>query len=59
MVLKVTLCHLKMICISIFKFIANKDNGFVTFFIKSKILNNMIKDVLQQGGDPPANKLRK
>ena len=43
----------------IFKFIANKDNGYVTFFIKSKILNDMIKDVLNQGGDPPANKLRK
>ena len=43
----------------IFKFIANKDNGFVTFFIKQKILNDMIEDVLNQGGDPPANKLRK
>ena len=43
----------------IFKFIANKENGFVTFFIKQKILNDMIEDVLNQGGDPPANKLRK
>ena len=43
----------------VFKFIANKDNGFVTFFIKQKILNDMIEDVLNQGGDPPANKLRK
>ena len=43
----------------IFKFIANKENGFVTFFIKQKILNSMIEDVFNQGGDPPANKLRK
>ncbi len=43
----------------IFKFIANKENGFVTFFIKTKILNDMIQDVFDQGGDPPANKLRK
>lgn len=43
----------------IFKFIANKDNGFVTFFIKSKILDSMIEDVINQGGEPPANKLRK
>ena len=43
----------------IFKFIANKDNGYVTFYIKSKILDDMIEDVLNQGGDPPANKLRK
>ena len=41
------------------RFIANKDNGFVTFFIKEKILNQMIIDVYNQGGDPPANKLRK
>ena len=44
---------------SLFKFIANKENGFVTFFIKQKILNDMIEDVFNQGGDPPANKLRK
>ena len=41
------------------RFIANKDNGFVTFFIKGKILDQMIIDVYNQGGDPPANKLRK
>jgi len=41
------------------RFIANKENGFVTFFIKEKILNQMIIDVYNQGGDPPANKLRK
>jgi len=43
----------------VFEFIANKENGFVTFFIKQKILNDMIEDVFNQGGDPPANKLRK
>ena len=45
--------------VTIAKFIANKENGFVTFFIGAKKLENMIKDVLMQGGDPPANKLRK
>ena len=44
---------------SVFKFIANKENGFVTFFIKQKILHEMIEDVFNQGGDPPKNKLRK
>ena len=43
----------------VFKFIANKENGFVTFFIKQRLLDEMIEDVLKQGGDPPANKLRK
>ena len=42
-----------------FKFIADKENGFVTFFIKQKLLYSMIEDVFNQGGDPPANKLRK
>lgn len=41
------------------RFIAKKENGFVTFFIKEKVLNQMIIDVYNQGGDPPANKLRK
>lgn len=41
------------------RFIANKDNGFVTFFISEKALNDMIIDVYQNGGDPPKNKLRK
>ena len=45
--------------VSVFRFIANKENGFVTFFIKDKILNDMIRDVFDQGGDPPANKIRK
>ena len=41
------------------RFIANKDNGFVTFFISEKALNDMIIDVYQNGGEPPKNKLRK
>ena len=45
--------------VTLARFIADKENGFVTFFIKNKLLENMIKDVLRQGGDPPANKLRK
>jgi AAA+ ATPase superfamily predicted ATPase len=44
---------------SIFKFIADKENGFVTFFIKSKVLDKMIQDVFDQGSDPPVNKIRK
>ena len=43
----------------VFKFIANKENGFVTFFIKEKILKEIINDVLIQGGEPPVNRLRK
>ena len=43
----------------VFRFIADKENGFVTFFIKSRILDSMIKDVFNQGGDPPKNKSRK
>ena len=43
----------------IFKFIANKENGFVTFFIKNKLLENMIKQVLIEGGEPPRNRIRK
>ena len=45
--------------VTVARFIANKENGFVTFFIKNKLLEDMIRDVLMQGGDPPANKLRK
>jgi hypothetical protein len=44
---------------SICHFLADKENGFVTFFIKDKLLHEMIKDVINQGGDPPVNKLRK
>ena len=44
---------------NVFRFIANKDNGFVTFFIKPQVLENMIKDVIEQGGEPPVNKIRK
>ena len=45
--------------VTLAKFIANKENGFVTFFIKNKLLENMIKNVLMQGGDPPVNRKRK
>ena len=44
---------------SVFRFIANKENGFVTFFMKQKILDNMIRDVFDQGIDAPINKVRK
>ena len=42
-----------------FEFIADKENGFVTFFISDKKLNEMIEDVLNTGGEPPVNKKRK
>ena len=45
--------------VTLARFIADKENGFVTFFIKNKLLEGMIGDVLQQGGDPPVNKIRK
>ena len=45
--------------VTLARFIADKENGFVTFFIKNKLLENMIKDVLMQGGDPPKNRARK
>ena len=44
---------------SVFKFIANKENGFVTFFIKQKILDSMIKEVFGTGDTPPRNRIRK
>tara|TARA_R110002012_G_scaffold85883_7_gene213972 strand:+ start:1893 stop:2507 length:615 start_codon:yes stop_codon:yes gene_type:complete len=44
---------------TVFRFISDKENGFVTFFISEKVLNSMISDVFNQGGDPPANKIRK
>ncbi len=44
---------------TIARFIADKENGFVTFFIKNKLLENMIRDVLMQGGDPPINRKRR
>ncbi len=43
----------------VYEFIANKENGFVTFFISDKKLQEMIDDVFAQGGNPPANKIRK
>jgi len=52
--------HVPMMDIgAVFKFIADKENGFVTFFISDKKLKDMIKDVFKTGGDPPKNKLRK
>ena len=45
--------------INVFKFIANKENGFVTFFISDKKLDAMINDVFENGGEPPVNKKRK
>jgi len=44
---------------SICHFLADKENGFVTFFIKDKLLHEMIKDVINQGGDPPINRKRR
>jgi hypothetical protein len=44
---------------SICHFLADKDNGFVTFFIKSKVLHKMIKEVLGVGDTPPKNRIRK
>ncbi len=45
--------------VTVARFIADKENGFVTFFISNKKLEDMIGDVLMQGGDPPVNKKRK
>jgi hypothetical protein len=41
------------------KFVANKENGFVTFFIGDSKLQQMINDVVLKGGDAPKNKARK
>lgn len=43
----------------VYRFIANKENGFVTFFISDSKLNDMIEDVFNTGGEPPKNKKRK
>ena len=45
--------------VTVARFIANKENGFVTFFISPKKLEDMIGDVLMTGGDPPKNRARK
>ena len=45
--------------VTVARFIANKENGFVTFFISNSKLESIISDVLMTGGDPPKNKLRK
>jgi len=41
------------------RFIADKKNGFVTFYIKWKILEEMILDVILNGDEPPKNRIRK
>ena len=43
----------------VFRFIADKENGFVTFFISDKRLESMIDDVFENAGEPPKNKKRK
>ena len=43
----------------VYEFIADKENGFVTFFISDRKLKAMIDDVFQNGGEPPVNKKRK
>jgi len=43
----------------VYEFIADKQNGFVTFFISDKKLQEMIDDVFNTGGEPPINKIRK
>jgi len=45
--------------IHVLRFIARKENGFVTFFISDKVLDSMIQDVLNIGGEPPINRKRK
>ena len=44
---------------NMFRFISNKENGFVTFFISNQKLEDMIDDVFREGGEPPKNKIRK
>jgi hypothetical protein len=43
----------------VYRFIADKENGFVTFFISDNKLESMIDDVFESGGEPPINKKRK
>tara|TARA_R100000951_G_C2612285_1_gene171613 strand:- start:496 stop:1110 length:615 start_codon:yes stop_codon:yes gene_type:complete len=43
----------------VYEFIADKNNGFVTFFISDKKLQQMIENVFVIGGEPPVNKKRK
>lgn len=45
--------------VTVARFIANKENGFVTFFINNKLLEDMIGQVLMEGGEPPRNRIRK
>ena len=48
-----------LLLIHVYEFIANKENGFVTFFISDKKLQAMIDDVFENGSEPPVNKKRK
>ena len=41
------------------RFIADKKNGFVTFYIKWQVLEEMILDVILNGDEPPRNRIRK
>ena len=45
--------------VTVARFIAKKENGFVTFFINNKLLEDMIRQVLMEGGEPPRNRIRK
>ena len=45
--------------VTVARFIAKKENGFVTFFINNKLLEDMIGQVLMEGGEPPRNRIRK
>jgi len=45
--------------IELAKFIANKENGFVTFFISDNKLQQITTDVVLNGGDAPKNRARK
>mgnify|MGYP003120066211 FL=1 len=45
--------------INLFKFIADKDNGFITFNISPDLLNRVIDEVIQVGAIAPKNRLRK
>ena len=45
--------------VTVARFIAKKENGFVTFSINNKLLEDIIGQVLMEGGDPPRNRIRK
>ena len=45
--------------VTVARFIAKKENGFVTFFINNKLLEDMIGQVLMEGCETPRNRIRK